>query len=659
MTGGKTRGDRLKGLSRICIILILLIAPLWITSPAEAQEGDALSISAPVVDSFPEIRLRLNAYDAQGNFIDGLTADDLQIIEDGQVQTVQSVKKIQAGLQTILVLNTSPAMAKQTNGVSTYKSLQKTLAEWAQGRSTQSEDNYSLSTPAGLALTREKDPALLAKALSDYQPDLAKTQPSLGSLAQALDLATDPLGESTTRSAILYITPTLPDDTAKTLTDLTNRAKGIGVRVNVWQITTSAAAARATAAPDLLQQLATETGGVYQALPPDQPLPEIDPLFQPLRSTYQIIYNSSIQKSGQHTVSVRLSRAGLTASSNESSLNLTVQPPNPIFLSPPITLQRSWSAAAKNSVSALTPDQVPLQILVDFPDQHRRALKATRLYVDNQMVQENTSEPFDRFTWSIAGIKASGSVNLRVEAVDTLNMTGTSITVPVQVVVDPPLKTGLAQAISRRGMIAIVSVAVAGSVLAVVLILTGTQRRSRRRQTPAEKMRMKDPLTQSVTIHQDRSRPLKEKSAGKHAPSKPAAFWPVPSWPRPARQNAPARLVILDENEQPVTGGIILLTHQEMTLGKDPQRATQVLDSPTIDDLHARLYRDDMGHFYLADQGSVAGTWINFAPVDSSGTRLEHGDLIHIGKIMFRFELTDQNQVPHPKIKVIDLESKP
>lgn len=170
---------------------------------------------------------------------------------------------------------------------------------------------------------------------------------------------------------------------------------------------------------------------------------------------------------------------------------------------------------------------------------------------------------------------------------------------------------------------------------------------------------MKDPLTQPVPINQDHSQPLKGRSAAKNVPSRPNAGWPVPSWPRPTSQNAPARLIALDENEQPITGGIIPLARQEITLGKDPQRATQVLDSPTVDDLHARLYRDDEGHFYLADQGSVAGTWINFAPVTTSGARLEHGDLIHIGKVMFRFELTDQTQATHTEIKVTDLEMRP
>lgn len=656
--GRKERGDCLRILSRISILMMILIALLWISTPAAAQKNSMLHISAPKVDSFPAIHFGLDAYDAQGNFLDNLIPTDVQIVEDGQTLSAQSVEKVQAGLQTIIVLNTSPAMANPSGGMVPYKTLQKALVDWANQLAPQSVDDYSFSTPSGLSLTREHDPAQVAKAFSDYQPDLTKIQPSLSSLAQALDLATDPLGQSATRRAVLYITPTLPANTKTTLTDLTNRAKDMGVQVNVWLVSRGSTPTPAGTAADPLQQLAQATGGQYQVLLPNADLPPIDPLFQPLRSTYQVSYNSGIQKGGQHTLSVRLTQAGLSVDSNQTTFNLDVQPPNPIFLSPPTTLERSWTSTAKNEISALSPDEVPLQILVDFPDHHQRDIKATRLYVNNTLVQENTTAPFNQFTWSVSNIEASGRMMLRVEAVDVLGLTGTSAEIPVDVTVAPPLTTGLSQNISRSGMIAIAAIAAAGGVLAMVLILTGTQRRLRRRQTPAEKKRLKDPLTQPVAIHQDHTRRLKGKSAANNAPSKPDASWPVPSWPLQATRNALARLILLDDNEQPVTDGIILLTRQEITFGKDPQRATQVLDSPTVDDLHARLYRDEEGHFYLADQGSVAGTWINFAPVTSSGARLEHGDLIHIGKMVFRFELTDPNQVHQPDVKVTHLDIK-
>jgi pSer/pThr/pTyr-binding forkhead associated (FHA) protein len=81
-----------------------------------------------------------------------------------------------------------------------------------------------------------------------------------------------------------------------------------------------------------------------------------------------------------------------------------------------------------------------------------------------------------------------------------------------------------------------------------------------------------------------------------------------------------------------------------------------VLESATVNELHARLYRDSEDNFFLADQESIAGTWVNYAPITSGGTRLEHGDLIHIGKVLFRFEIMDPARIPTAEIKVTDLE---
>ena len=44
----------------------------------------------------------------------------------------------------------------------------------------------------------------------------------------------------------------------------------------------------------------------------------------------------------------------------------------------------------------------------------------------------------------------------------------------------------------------------------------------------------------------------------------------------------------------------------------------------------------------LADQKTVAGTWVNYAPTTLEGCRLEDGDLVHFGKFGFRFMLNKQ-----------------
>ena len=109
------------------------------------------------------------------------------------------------------------------------------------------------------------------------------------------------------------------------------------------------------------------------------------------------------------------------------------------------------------------------------------------------------------------------------------------------------------------------------------------------------------------------------------------------SWPQ--RRTAPRAFAVLERlNDlgQAAPQDSIPITSDEVTFGADPTQATVVLDDPSVEDLHARLRRDEDGSFRLADEGSVAGTWVNYAPVSANGTKVEHGDLVHIGRVGFR-----------------------
>jgi pSer/pThr/pTyr-binding forkhead associated (FHA) protein len=113
-------------------------------------------------------------------------------------------------------------------------------------------------------------------------------------------------------------------------------------------------------------------------------------------------------------------------------------------------------------------------------------------------------------------------------------------------------------------------------------------------------------------------------------------------------------LVRLDASGKPVRGGSIPLDKQEITLGHDEKRVTVVLDSPSVSGVHARFFRSADGQYQLADAGSVAGTWINYVPAPMEGTALQHGDLVHFGKMAFRFELSNPPQ--HKRMKVVPYE---
>jgi hypothetical protein len=335
------------------------------------------------------LRFPLEAYNAEGDFLAGLKAGDVVIREDGQELPASRLEVGENGLQVTVALNTHPSMNNAANGSTPYAEIQSALIEWAEQRPTPTPDDFSLATATGLYLIRSTEPAKWAAALRDYQPDLNKAQPNLVGLADALDLATDPLGRPDMKRAILFITPALPPALLSTLPDYTSRARQIGVRIYVWLVAPSD---RVEVSP-ALQDLATQTGGRLIRLTPAEPRPELERQLAHLRQRYEVHYTSLINKSGTHTLSVQIQQGDEQLVSNERSLNLTVLPPNPIFLSPPPSLSVQIAPGAGSAEASYQPQEVPLKILVEFPDQHERSLKATRLFVNDRLVAENFSHP--------------------------------------------------------------------------------------------------------------------------------------------------------------------------------------------------------------------------------------------------------------------------
>jgi hypothetical protein len=644
---------------RVFPFLILLVFIFGQVYSAQAQDEEvqhSIRIGPPQTQAFPRVQFYLEAFDNDGNVIRDLTPANVQITENGQMLAPTQVESIQNGLQVIVAINTSTWQLQQKDGASEYLRMREALAGWAAAIPDQTPDDFSLATPDGLLVIRDRMPEQFVQALVDYEPD-PQMKPALRSLADALDLATDPLNNPNMKRAIFFVTPPLEGINSALVDDLASRAREVGAKINVW-VMLPALDENST---NPLLSLAEQTGGQFHVIRPEDPLPDIESAFDPLRHSFEVRYTSLIRVTGEHQIRVVVKQGELEYSSNTQTFPLSVLPPNPIFLSPPATIQRDWFIPQGETSPVLTPDEVELRILVEFPDQNNRTLQATRLFVNGQLAAENTAAPFDVFQWPLAEHTSPARLMLRVEAEDVLGLTGTSIETPVDILVAVPVKTSLLDNFSESGLIAVGAVTIAGAALTLVLVLTGRRRWGKRH--PNDKKRMKDPLTQPVPIRQDDTRPRQERDTapgGRKANWTPAilqtASWPTPSWPRSTPPAAPARLVALDENEQPITGGIISLSRQELTLGSDPRRATQVLDSPTVDGLHARLYRTEENLFYLADQNSIAGTWVNYAPVTALGARLEHGDLIHIGKVSFRFELTDPSRLSENRIQVIKLE---
>jgi hypothetical protein len=218
--------------------------------------------------------------------------------------------------------------------------------------------------------------------------------------------------------------------------------------------------------------------------------------------------------------------------------------------------------------------------------------------------------------------------------VDVMGIVSSSIDTPVDVVVDRPQGFSLARYIPSQGTSIIIALLVAGAVLLLVLLVPAIRSRFGRLNARTQQIE-RDPLTQPVKIVQELP---------------PAAAPPQSAPPRSLTGlSAPARLVRLSENGHPIPTNAILLNRRELTFGSDAAQASTFLEDPSVSPLHARLLYID-GAFMLSDTQSVAGTWVNYTPVSTLGVQLEHGDMIHIGRVAFRFELSVPPEQKKPRI---------
>jgi hypothetical protein len=624
---GGRRGMPGRGRSMRAFLLIFLGCLLLFAGqvPVQAQGQNTQRISLYALDTgaFPTLTAGLDVSNAAGNAISGLKADAITLFEDKQSRPIDTFKEVQLGVTFALALDPGPSFAyRDINAVTRFDKVVLAIKNWAAAHADALGDDLSLVPTYGTLSAHLGTTAAFLEVLAGYQPNLQAISPSVDTLARALDAVTEPPRQAGMKPTVLFISSPTPADSIQTLQNLTERAIAQRVRVDVWVVVSKDffTSSGATA----LKDLAIQTGGQYALFSGDEVLPDPESYLSPLRPSYRLAYTSGILTSGAHTLSVQASLEAETVTSDLRTFEINVQPPNPILVSPPQQIVRQAPDVRTTATTAFLPTQQSIDIIIEFPDGRKRALVRTTLFVDDQKVAENTAEPFNRFTWDLRLYSASGQHILRVEAVDSFGLNKTSLGVPVAITIVKP-QTGILPFLSRNSLwVALAAILSSGAVL--VMILAGG--RIRRRRRPVDRKADLDPLTQPVDGLMDG-----------HNIKLP--------WKRPARQ-ADAFLERLKEDGEPVLAAPIPVTTPEMTFGSDPLQATRILDDASVSPLHARLVEQN-GEYILSDERSTSGTWVNYEEL-TAPRRLQHGDVLHIGRLSYRFKLRKPPERPGPKI---------
>lgn len=598
-------------------MVLLVLAALLATIPnlAAAQSGASLTLRSLETEAFPVIAGYLDARDSSGARITDLEASQLQALEDGQPQPITQLRSVQPGLRVILVINPAESFnIRDGEGTARFDHAKQQILSWANSLPSDNATSLSLVTPQGI-LAADQSAASWTTTLDGIQPDFPDQPADTLALARSLELATQAGPEPGMGTVIWWITSTPLQEALVDLPTLQASLSERGIPLFIWQID-----ANSNLQNDITQSLqafAQSSGGQWFGFSSSEEFPEPESYFSPLRSAYFFQYDSQLHTAGAHQVQLQMDSSGATVTSQVLSFDLDIQPPNPILVDPPAQILRGPSA---EDAQQLAPFSQPVEILVEFPDKFERDLVRTTLFVNDERVAENTSAPFTRFVWDLSNYDVSQQFMIRVEAEDELGLVGSSVEVPVQVLVTIPT-SGLQALLSRGGsLLAITGVLVAAAALLLVLVLSGrvkpSQIRTRLFRPTRPAVAAIDPLSDS---------PLSSPQGQSIPPL-------TPSLP-----TAPAYLQRLTVQEVNAAPQFLPIDQDRILIGAD-KKCGLIIEEESVSAQHAQLTRVD-STYQVADLGSEAGTWVNYAPISAEGSLLRDGDLLHIGRVAFRFLL--------------------
>ena len=622
---------------------------LFLAGSTFAQSTARAKITAPEIESFPLVETYLDVHTADGGFLYGLQPSQIVLLEDEQPVQNVTLQEMRPGVQLVLAINPGSAIAlRNSQGVSRYGLIHQALTEWSSARSGSTIDDLSFLVTDGHEISHLSDVQAWLAALPADLTNARQAVPSLDNLSQAVDLAADPTPREGMGRAVLWITPPIDNSQNLALEDIVARANQQGISIYVWLVT--AGEANPTPAIQRLRELASQTGGQFFEYTGQETLPDLEAYLEPIRSIYRLTYTSQVRQSGTHQVSVEVESEAETIASPPVSYTISLQAPNPAFINPSLEILRqppeglAGVAAADISFADYSPGRLELQILVDFPDQRMRDLVRTALLVDGILVDEKTAPPFDIFQWDLRTITESGPHTLQVVAEDVLGLSGSSIDTIIQVNIKRPANSFWVLLARNTPTLIGLAVVLSGAVALLLMVVGG---RIQPRRLPLDRLR--------------RAKKLQPQPDADQPPEQATQPWTSRlHWPqRRVKSQAEAYLTPLPRDDALENASPFALTAPEVTIGSDPQRATLVLDDPSVEGLHARLIKTETGSYLLSDAGSTAGTWVNFTQLPTDGTCLEHNDLIQIGRSSFRFTETHPTHLRKPVIRRTGKASEP
>lgn len=575
-----------------------------------AQGSVQLFVSQPDLSQFPTVTFNIRSSGSES--IPLASLDGLSIRENGVPIGDFTLTSVPVGIDAVFVLdvNETAVIVDEGSTLNRYEKMRESILRYGiRFMSPSGLDNVSVVVPSGeengrLLADNVTSVAQLEEALNSFQPDFSPTVPLNGMMQRALGQL-EALPESNRFRAILLMTDAgrLPEQLE--MSTIVERAQAADVAIFVAIVGGGISFDEVENAAALYQP----TQGFYAPLPNPQDTDPIYLIWQRQANQVQVAYESFLRENGRYPITLNIGQ-----SSASTEFELALQPPQ-ISLTLNEDVIRRAGTAVDSPLTALEPKVQPVPVTISWPDGIERQLERVTLLLNAQpaplLGQPLQEEDVLLLRWDISNLNA-GTYELTVEVEDELGKTAVTDTRLLSVLTqwpDPPTPTPAPTPTATPPPTLVDNVrneldwqGWAGGILTLLLGLlllpTMLRRRNQRRAEAANDGEPK-PFTQPAIVERQHT----------------AVFEPV-------SDNTP----------------LLLLTEENSIIGRlDPNNSHSLRDR-SISSLHASV-RWQNGRYWLYDEGSATGTFLNEERLGLRPLPLSEGDAIRLGRLHYRFAL--------------------
>lgn len=586
-----------------------LITDYWLLSPAHAQEQ--IQIVNVDTSQFPTVQFNL----ATGGVVPNL--DNMTMRENGVPITDFTVNSVPVGIDVVMVLDANETYAELDGGDSTrLERVQESINRFAaQMMNPVGLDRITIIAPnesytSGQFLVENAtNPADIFAAINSYNPINLGVTPLNEMMMLALDHAVA-RQENGRFQTLLLFTDGAQLNRQLDSGALTAFAQTIQLPLHVAILGAQADSNEIGNAALLYEP----TGGNYLHLPSGA---EADSLYRQWlnrASQPQISYTSPQKQNGRYTISLNIGQLAIS-----TEYELALQPPIVTVQLAESTIRRVGQRV-DSLLTELEPMRGDVPVEIAWPDGTARQLRSLTLFVDGEPQPPTpllapSPDGVYVLDWNFRSLGA-GEYRLTAEAVDELGYSATSSPFFVTVVVERPLPptatpipTATPEAPPLFTMPATEQIVTTLELVGLAVLVTGALLwvQGRRRKQTA-------PVLAEVVVEEK-----KEESA----------------------VSAPPTVAFLERLDGKADAPKIQLDTDNITIGRDMQVVQVVVDDATVSRLHARIRKHADG-YWLYDEGSTQGTFLNFERLGLAPRSLNNQDRIDIGRVPFRFCLVQE-----------------